>query len=418
MAGSKIGPVHLVSGQNLKAWHGVRREGDPSGIGEDQLWTGDNVRLSGGLIVSRGGQSRLNSSPLTGGCILGIFDDEPWGGAGGPLMLGAGSAVVTGVYVVNQAGGAADDGVYYTTSSVLTALITGTAAPPGGNLKSLESFGGYVHYRGRNGTSGAGLRRWDGADALVASPPAGESATQTLSQLAGVGNVIWGSWDATSPSEDVRFYAWDGSVWSAVETVVGLNTGAASRYQLLSFTDLLHATGVNSLWRRSTAGVWTKVATPTIKPATGSRRTAVFNNVLYIIGWDVIPPTASIIYSWDGTTLVTARTLTATAAAGSFGLHVFNGFLYYLYSAADGMKLGRYDGTTWTDVHFTFASGAPAGGTAWGWLASYSGSLYAGYGLDANSHIDKSTGTDTTSWTSLANVALTSRTYSDGLGFS
>lgn len=96
--GSRAGPLHLRVGEGEGGglhFQGMRREGRPSNLASSQFWTLENVRGSGGKLVARGGQSKLNSSALGDGstCVLGLFDEDTSGGpaSGAPLLLGAGA---------------------------------------------------------------------------------------------------------------------------------------------------------------------------------------------------------------------------------------------------------------------------------------------------------------------------------------
>ena len=68
----------LRAGEDFESWAGVRRQHDRGGIGRNALTAGENVRIRGGKIVSRGGQKKAMLAPL-GGAVVGMFDD--WEGA-------------------------------------------------------------------------------------------------------------------------------------------------------------------------------------------------------------------------------------------------------------------------------------------------------------------------------------------------
>lgn len=57
----------------IDKWRGCVREGDPACIGDSNLRYAENVRLTGGKILSRGGQAAVNTSAANG-CIDGFFD--------------------------------------------------------------------------------------------------------------------------------------------------------------------------------------------------------------------------------------------------------------------------------------------------------------------------------------------------------
>lgn len=63
----------LRFGLSLPKAKGMKRQGDPARIPFDQFYHLQNMRVSGNQLVSRGGQSKVNTSAETG-CIVGIFD--------------------------------------------------------------------------------------------------------------------------------------------------------------------------------------------------------------------------------------------------------------------------------------------------------------------------------------------------------
>lgn len=399
MAGSKIGPVHLVSGQNLKAWHGVRREGDPSGIGEDQLWTGDNVRLSGGLIVSRGGQSRLNSSPLTGGCILGIFDDEPWGGAGGPLMLGGGGLTPAGTtcgsttFFVVDSQGRTLDGL---DSGALVSLLASVGIS--GRRGQLATLSGTIYVNA--GTVPLKLKTCAGVIAVTwdSAITASQCAFQEFS-----GSIYVYSWLGTTG----KIQSWDGTTLSSVDTIADASGGF-----LVTYSGSLYLVAIQGLWKLI-SGVWTSQATFSLPDVLRRLDAAVYNSVLYVTE-------GTVIYSWDGAVWATARSI-ADSAISSHGLVVFNNRLYYLWlkSSTLDVKLGYYDGA-WTDDHATLTTDVTSLSTVSGWLVPFGGSLYVCYTTftgspDSGVFIVKSSGTDTTTWVTIASATIGAKEWTDAI---
>lgn len=84
---------------------------------------------------------------------------------------------------------------------------------------------------------------------------------------------------------------------------------------------------------------------------------ATFKGAIYLAGRDA---TGAVIYTAAaGATVFTTARNPGTISV--LGIKVFNGYLYYLYKTGAGptLKLGRFDGTTWTDTYVTFAGTYP-----------------------------------------------------------
>ena len=61
--------------EGFPGWAGIVRESSPSLIPENAFWLIQNCRLTGGRLVSRGGQSKVNSSSLGAAVVIeGFFD--------------------------------------------------------------------------------------------------------------------------------------------------------------------------------------------------------------------------------------------------------------------------------------------------------------------------------------------------------
>lgn len=83
--------LRLAGFGDFRAWRGVNKQGSPAAIGPDQLRDLENVLWSGGALLERGGQSKVNAAALAGsGVINGIYDSSfgagsvgGWGGGGG-----------------------------------------------------------------------------------------------------------------------------------------------------------------------------------------------------------------------------------------------------------------------------------------------------------------------------------------------
>ena len=97
-------------------WRGLNLNDDPATIDGNQFWDAINMRLDGGTILNRGGQTKANTVATTG-CVYGIYEVEGTGGAsaGDPVSPGGGfyciGAVKPGPFAANdpitEAGGGA-----------------------------------------------------------------------------------------------------------------------------------------------------------------------------------------------------------------------------------------------------------------------------------------------------------------------
>jgi len=91
----------------------------------------------------------------------------------------------------------------------------------------------------------------------------------------------------------------------------------------------------------SSPGTWT-----TVTPGAGTVATeqmVSYKDNLYITD------AAANVWKYDGTTLAIVRTV---VGATMYGIEAYEGFLYYSYQTAGGVaRIGRYDGSTFTDNH-------------------------------------------------------------------
>ena len=108
------------------------------------------------------------------------------------------------------------------------------------------------------------------------------------------------------------------------------------------------AAASNQLRVRAADGTWSTVAGG--GTAIQSYRAVSFKDVLYISEG----PTGGLgtrIWSFDGTSIAIARTIVGATISG---LAQDGEFLYYGYqNAANNPIIGRFDGSTWTDAHFS-----------------------------------------------------------------
>lgn len=64
-----------VGVDGFPGWAGIVREATPGMIAENAFWLVQNCRITGGRLVSRGGQSKVNTSSLGASVVIeGFFD--------------------------------------------------------------------------------------------------------------------------------------------------------------------------------------------------------------------------------------------------------------------------------------------------------------------------------------------------------
>ena len=109
----------------IDRWGGINTEGDPASIPDNCLVYTQNTRLSGGKILSRGGQAAVNTV-ATNGCIDGFFDagdmgaQDPASFAYEACSVGTGSSVSTRLYLAGD--GVLDPTVSYYDETNLVVL--------------------------------------------------------------------------------------------------------------------------------------------------------------------------------------------------------------------------------------------------------------------------------------------------------
>lgn len=147
------------------------------------------------------------------------------------------------------------------------------------------------------------------------------------------------------------------------------------------FRETLMAFGTQSCKKRNLDGTWSAVSMPGGVTSFKPRAAVTYKDRLYIGGFDDATDDTGLILVFDGTSLTVARTLTVSTNntdVGCTDLAVSFGYLYYAYNALDVSvaKIGRYDGTTWTDSHKDM--NAVVAGCAIGRIYPYRGSLFVG----------------------------------------
>lgn len=169
---------------------------------------------------------------------------------------------------------------------------------------------------------------------------------------------------------------WNGSVLETDEASV-----VTAPTIMAVFRETLLAFGTHSCKKRNLDGSWSSVSMPGGVTSFKPRAAVTYKDRLYIGGYDDATDNTGVILTYDGTSLTVARTLTVSASSGDVGcvdLAVTFGYLYYAYNALDMSvaKIGRYDGTTWTDSHKDM--NAVVSGCTIGRIYPFRGSLLVG----------------------------------------
>lgn len=325
-------PLRLRVGVDFDTFRGVNKEADPGAIGDGQLQEGINIRIRpNGAIVNRGGQAKLNNSPM-GDCVAGIFDDEVASGTRWWFGNMSSFDPLTGITMNDVTAGAWAAGAM---------------------------FNNLLHV-----TVGDVLYTWD---------PDAEALTlvhdfAVVGMTASAGMVVAGTklyiamLDATGA---IRVYTWDGAAAVLDHTFTVHSKDAVLAVfggePYLAYTSTL-GIGLpvtpNEVWRRQ-AGTWTSLAMPAVTNF-ACFDWVEYSGKLYFAGVSGGTGTMSaVLLSYDGATLAKAREI-GNPAADKFvaqSVAVLNGVLCYLhYDANVGVYtgncyVGTYDGATWTD-HF------------------------------------------------------------------
>ena len=378
----------------ISKWRGVSREGDPACPADDQLSYAENARLAGGKIISRGGQTLVNSSAASG-CIDGFFD--------------AGDM------------GAQDPGAYVETTLYFPLLSTGhlgamstagTVTTPVAEVvdrSGIALFDDYIYWEGATGGGQTQFRR-------VAAGGTAAEDTFTIAQIhasdlgpyvGGVAEskfwIVYG-YDKTLTPNNGRIYSWDGVSAVSEHSFTYAQTSSQIEFDGTwdwAFTPFLGGfvammtTGENRrfFYRDSGGSLTFPALAGTLTSPNCTGRISVYNSKAYI---PIKDASGHHIQSFDGATVAVAQTLPASSVIEA--TEVFGGCLYYAWLTSSGgspdVKIGRYDGATWTDSWDTVA-------TSVGWsvedLISHNGSLYIL--ARGTSAIWKSDGADTTTFT-------------------
>lgn len=376
----------------VSRWRGVCREGDPASIADDQLWYGQNVRLTGGKIITRGGQAAVNTA-AGDGCIDGFFDAGDMG-AQDPETYS------TDLFFARETTG--------NLNKITTAHAVSQVVAEGVNLDRVTRYDGYLYYRAAAAAGTYTFRR-----VPLGSTTAENTLTVSELDANDVGptgpvvmdNKLWFLYaynHLLSPNNG-RIYSWNGSSVTTESSFTYANTGSAfavgSGAVAVEFEGgVLFVESGGGFSANSTVGVYRNAAGtlsyPTLPTALDPCR-----GRMSVLGSKVYIPFSTTIGTFNGTAMATAHTPTGVVFMGSTCR--FGDYVYYVYKiTGDSARLGRTDGVTFTDNVATI-------GTIEGEfsdLISHNGSLYLltdSDGGSTGSGVWKSNGETVTSWTNV-----------------
>lgn len=396
--------IDLRSGvAGIDKWRGVRREGDPASIDDSQTWYQENTRLVGGKILSRGGQAAVNTVAANG-CIDGFFD------AGDMGAQNPSTYVSPGFYVINGSNGRPSQ---IETDGTFTEVVAES-------MTHIANYGDYVYYR----STETQFKRFE----LGASSSANTfsitkiDANDEGATVGGTANgylwIIYGYHETLTPSNG-RIYQWDGTTATSVHSFSYADTSSEvtfgdDNWRLFPFNNgwiainrtsgdlgkrFIYRNGSGTLTFPRYAG--TLAANDTVY-ADGEGRSAILGSKIYmpIIHDIFLGNVVTMIQSFNGTSCTVERTLESAAAQtiSLGGIVEFGDSIYYAYTATSGtiIRIGKYDGTTWTDSFHTIATGLS--GAAVEDINEHDGSLYV---FTNGKGTYKSAGSDLTSWSDI-----------------
>lgn len=322
----------LRAGIDHAGWTGLNKDWAPGAIKDTQLTQAINVRIDGGIPKERGGQTKLNHTPVGEDPAVfscdGFFDASDIGVRTTSVRPPGPMPRPSALYM----GGVG--------TGPVAALFNGAAL-------ASDMF---------NATMPTSLA----APVLIASGSAVGNSTVTgdpvpLQHLTAHGGAIWASTQAVNTQQRVDTWAGTGAI--TVSEAVN-PTGAYPRY-LHSFGGDLYAVCsiITGTARRLSAGVWGNLTTPANALLTGF---VTYGGALYTFG---AGPTAGVgkprIYSVSTTAVTLAHEFPCTGVTGGYvqAAVALNGILYVAYVAnkVSATQIGvnriaSFDGVAWTDT--------------------------------------------------------------------
>lgn len=345
-------------GLDFPEWLGVRKEGDPSSIPPNKFREAINVRLLGGELSCRGGQSKMNATALAG-CITGIFPPEFQFPTTGHTLFHAGAS--TGIAGGNgtiwaYTLGAEDLFIYDTT---LTPDIDDMAISSTNVIFCTVRDGGSTKLYELTLSPYSAL---DGGAYDVASATLRGTITQgtvSSSSCCMLGTDVYVA-HGTAASGDARIYKWDGSTFSSVDSpaIAGSllirPTHDSGLIVLRTGTVGSSSSGIRKM---TSAGTWSSI---TGESAYMVFDVAVFNSKTYAIGLTSTDTHDVTLMEYNGTTYVnTTGSISELLEVDRKGsITVAQGKLWIALSVG---VLTSFDGTNFESFQVTFPSGKATG---------------------------------------------------------
>lgn len=292
----------LRTGINTPEFHGINKQKDPAAIDENQFQSADNVRLRGGRMWARGGQSKFNGTAMTASCVLGIFDFN----ATAVNMLIAPKAGGTPLFYNSNYMQQPTDPLTFPLPAGDTSYTLTTTFPglfPSGLTPTGSTLARRVFHKFRNqiiayGSDGYLYKLLVDKEALkypsyIDDTTTPGTVTLISEQLFNPEDIYAGAVPNTScewretlwfASRDGHVYSWDGEIFLR-DTTVTLNGGKADGVIFQLFEDIYCAV-TGGLYKRD-SGAWTSVTLPALTDFR-PRAAAVWQNNAYIAGADLV----------------------------------------------------------------------------------------------------------------------------------
>lgn len=384
-------------GLTARSPKGMNRQSDPGALGAEEFYLLQNARINGNQIIERPGLVKAIDTPLNGAIVglwdAGIVDYRPKlyldnEGSGGLTIYNesqnptvqktSGGTSVQYLHCLhNQNEPIASVGDVSDVTLYKGLYYSATASGGEYNPTLVSTITGFTNFRGPGLQSGGllFLQKHESSTKGIYEHNLATSATALVDSYSGSGDA------------DYR------------EKLAQLN-GEVFYVQNPSST-------TKTVRKRSTAGTWSTVGTITTFSAASLVNGPVYfpaANKLYVAADKISGNGDLLIYSVDSSAVTLVRTIAlATGDTRIWSMHVFNGYLYFLYYSLgeSELRLGRFDGSTWTDNHAvptTPPGGAPSNvkyemfsvGTELFLLES---------NVSGGSRLLRSDDTDTTTWT-------------------
>lgn len=335
--GPQKGSFNLRSKLGAFEWGGMMPDTDNGSLPMNRLAYLVNGRFRGGDVIPRGGQTKINATPLQdpNATVDGLFDFQV-GTRRSLYVFGDGCPGISSNVGFNlgwfdfEQFPSYQPGLYFGTLAVAlhgAAYASDLYLAQDNNVRKLKLVDA-PYGKSALGISGT-------SQDITVLTLAGFTSIPTLlahdgrlliAAALGVGTSAVFSWDGVTKRDDL----------TAINPPTGM--GIWRDRAILGYGGAPNHIRVRSAG--SSPGTWA-----TVNPAAGAvvyKEGVSYRDVFYFTSG------GSDIWSYDGTTLQVARNI---AGAITFGIANFNGFLFVAYTAAGRAKIARYDGAVWVDVH-------------------------------------------------------------------